>query len=111
MTEELTQPVIRRETAETIYISSRDTSYGIFCFNSAGDLFINSDWGFYGYAWRSFGDDFKKFLAQTNSDYLMGKLELNYRSTTNKKIHLTAYKALKQLCELFINELKQEVPA
>ena len=61
-------------------------SYGVFCFNSMGDLFINSDWGFFGYSWRSFGTDFKKFLQTCNSEYLVGKFGINYREVSGKKL-------------------------
>jgi len=38
------------DEAKTIYIDVKDASFGIFCFNSKGDFFLNSDWGMYGYA-------------------------------------------------------------
>ncbi len=65
------------EPAETVYINTPKDSYGIFCFNSKGDLFLNSDWGFYGYAWRHFGGDFKAFISQCNADYISDKFEIN----------------------------------
>ncbi len=99
----------RKHTAETVYISHPNASYGIFCYNSVGDLFLNSDYGMYGYAWRSFGDDFKSFLAQINSDYLMGKLEMNYRSTTSKKIPKYSYDKVKILCEAFIEHMNIKI--
>lgn len=73
------------EIAETLYVSHPTSSYGIFCFNSGGDLFLNSDWGFYGFAWRAYGKDFKGFLGQCNSDYIVGKFEINYREVNNGK--------------------------
>ncbi len=93
-------------TAETIYISHPTASYGIFCYNSLGDLFLNSDYGFHAYAWRSFGDDFKKFLAQTNSDYIMGKFETNYRQYANKKMPKHMYDNVEILVGELINYLK-----
>lgn len=77
---------VRQDNAETIYINDVQHSYGIFCFNSGGDLFLNSDWGSYSYAWRAYGDDFRKFLAGTNADYIVGKFETNYLEVTGKKM-------------------------
>ena len=73
-------------TAETLRVDHPESSYGIFCFNQDGDLFLNSDWGFFGYAWRSYGDDFKKFLGQTNADYIVGKFGINYQEVAGKKM-------------------------
>lgn len=33
-----------------------------------------TDWGNFGYAWRSFGDDFKKFLIGLNTPYFADKM-------------------------------------
>ncbi len=100
---------IVKSTAETVYINHPDASYGIFCYNTVGDLFINSDWGMFGYAWRSFGDDFKKFLAGTNSEYLVGKLSINYRDTTGKKLPQHKEEKLTTLVNVFIAHLKSEL--
>lgn len=37
-----TEVKIIAEPAETVYINTPKDSYGIFCFNSSGDLFLNS---------------------------------------------------------------------
>lgn len=74
-----------KKNAETIYIHHPKSSYGIFCLNEDGDLFLNSDWGFYGYAWRSFGDNFKEFLAGCDAGYILGKFEINYIEVNNGK--------------------------
>lgn len=73
-------------TAETLYISHPTASFGTFCFNSIGDLFLSSDWGFHCYAWRAFGDNFKLFLASCNEEYILGKFETNYTQQTKKKM-------------------------
>lgn len=99
--------IVTPDGAETVYISHPIASYGIFCYNSYGDLFLNSDWGMYGYAWRSYAGTFKKFLGQTNSEYLMGKLEQNYRTHMNKKIPKHAYDNIKILVDEFIKYCKQ----
>lgn len=93
--------------AEVVHINTADFSYGIFCYNDLGDLFLNSDWGMYGFAWRSFGADFRAFLAQTNPDYLVGKLRNNYRTTTGKELHKHTYTQLIGLVSAFINHLNE----
>lgn len=98
---------VNEQTAETIYISHPQASYGIFCFNSIGDLFINSDWGFFGYAWRSYGNDFKKFLTQTNAEYIVGKFEINHKEVANKKMDSYRKEKLLILVNAFIHTLKQ----
>lgn len=97
--------------AETLYINHPTSSYGIFCFNSQGDLFLNSDWGFYGYAWRSYGDDFKEFLGSTNADYILQKFELNFRQVYSKKINAHAKENLLNLINELINYCKTPVEA
>lgn len=99
---------VNKSTAVVYHINHPDASYGIFCLNDKGDLFINSDYGFYGYAWRSYGPDFRAFLAQLNTDYLIGKLEINHREVSGKKMQPFRKEKLTLLCQAFINELKKE---
>jgi hypothetical protein len=66
---------IKNIPCQSIRIEHPESSYGIFCFNEAGDLFLSSDWGFYGYSWRSFGDNFAEFLADIGEDYVITKFE------------------------------------
>lgn len=93
------------EEATTVYISHPESSYGIFCLNASGDLFLNSDWGFYAYAWRYIGNcTFKEFIASTNKHYLSDKLEMN---TNNAKQRMkAARKHLENLCEELIKWAK-----
>lgn len=93
-------------TAETLYVSHPQASYGTFCYNSMGDLFLSSDWGFHCYAWRAYGDDFKKFLRSCNSEYIMGKFESNYRNVTLKAMPATMKKNVAILVDEFINYLR-----
>lgn len=105
-----TEIKVNQQTAETIYISHPKASYGIFCFNSIGDLFVNSDWGFYGYAWRQYGpDEFKKFLSECNADYIVGKFSVNYREVSGKKMPPHRESNLKILVQEFINVLKTQL--
>jgi hypothetical protein len=101
------------DSAVTIYINHPTASYGIFCYNTKGDLFLNSDWGFYGYTWRSFGgSSFEKFLAQTNADYLCGK----FATTHNNQMPSAKYwlKGRKEanvmlLLDQFIKTLNEKI--
>ena len=97
-----------KETVETIHITDPVVSFARFCFNSSGDLFVSSDYGFYAYSWRSFGPDFKSFLAQSNVEYLLEKLEYTYRFATKKAIPKYWKQNLRVLIEVFINHLKND---
>ena len=97
---------IKIDSATTVYIHTKDFSYGIFCFNEKGDLFLNSDWGMYGFAWRSYGDDFKKFLSQTNADYIFDKFDTNTRCLFSKGLPKHVRKPVVGLLNEFINHLK-----
>lgn len=88
-------------SAKTVRIDHPEASYGIFCFNSAGDLFLNSDWGFYGYAWRAFGDDFHEFLQRANAEYIVGKFQINH----SKKLAPHQRKML----EILVNEFRAAI--
>jgi hypothetical protein len=108
-----TEVAIFTDSATTVYINHPEASYGIFCYNSKGDLFLNSDWGFYGYSWRHFGDKtFAQFLANTNAEYLCGKFAINHNNQMpsskywlkgNKEKNVTI------LLSEFINALKEKL--
>ena len=100
---------IIKDKAETIYINHATASYGIFCYNSYGDLFLNSDWGFYGYAWRNFGTDFKEFLSGCNADYIIGKFAINWNQNSKPRFGGDREKNIKILVEEFLKELKMEL--
>src|SRR6185312_1985554 len=100
---------IEHRSAETIRIDHPTSSYGIFCFNSDGDLFLNSDWGFYGYAWRSYDGTFKEFLAQCNTQYIVGKFCITYIEVTGKKLNQTRKGNLEILVREFIEYLKKNL--
>jgi len=94
------------DPAETVYISTKDHSYGIFCYNSKGDLFLSSDWGMYGFAWRSFGDNFKRFLSGCNADYIFDKFDLNTKYLFTKGLPKHVRPHVIALLNEFINHLK-----
>ncbi len=67
--------MIKKNNAESWYISTPEHSYAIFCITDEGDLMINSDWGMSCFAWRSFGPrPFKEFLSKVNESYWKGKM-------------------------------------
>lgn len=89
--------------AKIAWISHPTASYANFCYTEEGDLFINSDWWFFGYAWRSMGTrTFEEFMGQCNAYYVLGKLEINYRDTAKKKIPKHIQENLLLLLEEFI---------
>lgn len=100
---------VNKHTAETMYIDHPTASYGMFCHNSIGDLFLNSDWGNFAFAWRAYSGEFKNFLASLDVDYMVGKFAINYRELTNKPLPKVKEQNIKILCQEFINQLKKEI--
>lgn len=105
-----TEITVIKDPAETIYISHPEASYGIFCYNSKGDLFLNSDWGFFGFAWRHYsGDSFKDWLSQCNADYVTGKFAINWNNNNPARSNRFGghrEKNVKLLVAEFLNALK-----
>lgn len=95
--------------AKVIQIDEAGHSYGIFCYTSIGDLFLNSDWGFFGYAWRSYGENFEQFLSQLEPDYVLGKFEINLERKGGLKKHEREH--LTALFLSFRDEIKQLISA
>ncbi len=92
--------------AFTIEINHPKSSWAIFCFNLQGDMFVNSDWGFYGFAWRAYGKDFLSFLQNTNAQYIVQKFENNHREVSGKKMPAHRIENLTVLVNEFINVLR-----
>lgn len=101
--------IIRVDSATTMYINHPEASYGIFCFNQTGDLFLNSDWGFYGFSWRAFDGSFKQFLMKCDQYYITHKFAINYNQNKKSKDWLGGKReqAVVKLVELFLTELKK----
>jgi hypothetical protein len=102
-----TEIKITKNKAETVYINHPNASYGIFCFNKDGDLFLNSDWGLYGYGWRAYGKSFKGFLSGCNAEYIVGKFAINYREVSGKKMPPYKEEKITILVETFIQSLNE----
>lgn len=94
--------------AKTLYVSSSETSWGVFCYGENGDFFLNSDWGFLCFAWRSYGSDFETFLKSLNAEYIYGKFETNWNQWCSPKIKGRRKEQLIKLIELFLTELKKQ---
>lgn len=99
---------IIRDKAETIYVQHPEASYAIFCFNSYGDLFMNSDWGTCCYAWRAFGENFKEFLKKTEADYIISKFAINWNFNNKEKFGGNREKHITTLVNMFLTELQKE---
>lgn len=93
--------------AQTVQINTKEHSWGIFCFNELGDLFLNSDWGFYAFSWRSFGDNFQNFLKGADEDYIVQKFENNFQNLTRKPIPPHTKSKILLLTKEFIDHLKK----
>ena len=61
-----------------------------------------TDWGNFSFCWRSFGDDFKKFLCGINEEYFAQKMEngMSYQAKMNKG-------ACKKYAEKILPELQK----
>jgi len=103
---------ITKDKAETYHIDHPISSYGIFCFNNKGDLFLQSDWGLYGYSWRAFGKNFKEFIAQCEPDYILQKFFINFNEIGGKKDRWRSSSVhVRILIIELIKELKNEISA
>lgn len=97
---------IEKNTASTVFINTEETSFATFCYTKKGDLFLNSDWGNYFYSWRSFGDDFEKFISGLDVGYLTNKLATGF---TQYPVEGRRLDVLIKLSGLFILTLKKEI--
>lgn len=98
--------------ATQYYVVVDGHSWASFIITDKGDLFINSDWGYWAYAWRAFGTDFRAFLADLGSDYLIAKLETNQFQMLRvgrKTIPKRSQEAIAALFAKFQEELKKEL--
>lgn len=98
---------VTETAATTIGIDTKESSWGVFCFNPLGDLFLNSDWGSFVCSFRSFGPgEFRSFLASVNAEYLVTKFSSNYHNISGKKLSTSKESHLMVLTNTFINHLK-----
>jgi len=85
------EPIVRKQAAESYYVSHLDHSFGIFAISENGDLFINGDWGQSNFAWRSFAAEktieaFREFLIGLDEGYWKSKMEYNLGYMDIKKV-------------------------
>lgn len=98
--------------ATQYYVVVDGQSWASFVITDKGDLFINSDWGYWAYAWRAFGIDFRAFLADLGADYLIAKLETNQFQMLRagrKTMPQRSQEAITALFAKFQAELKKEL--
>ena len=107
----MNETTIRTESATTVYIDHTEASYGIFCFNQTGDLFLNADWGFYGFSWRAYQGDFKDFLKKCDADYITKKLGMNFNTNASRDNRFGGKreKNVRLLVEVFLTELRNSL--
>jgi hypothetical protein len=100
-----------KDPAEQYYVYVDGQSWGTFTISAKGDFFIHSDWGYWAFNWRSFGENFKQFIAGLTVDYLLTKLESNQRQFhgVNRKISGRQKDAITALFTQFQSELKKEL--
>lgn len=91
--------------AKNIYFSTEESSWASFTFSDSGDLNILSDWGFYSFAWRSFGNGFEEFLRSSNADYIFQKLISNCQQWAVRPSKMQKQHLLNNI-ETFIQILK-----
>lgn len=98
-------------TAFTINVNHPESNYGWFTYNLQGDLFLSCDYGFYGFNWRSFGQEktFEQFLAQCNVEYIFTKFDQNIRYNFSNGYPAFVQPHVKNLLTLFIKELKNKL--
>lgn len=96
---------LKKSIAEHYYFNSENHSWTSFTITENGDLMITGDWGYYCYAWRSFGTNFKEFIISLTPDYLIAKLESNMSLHKKGKINTRQKEALLFFLTEFKNQL------
>lgn len=105
---------VNKRPAETYLIRHNEYSWGIFFLNADGDLFIESDWGYWTFSWRAWGPNgFKAFLCGLDEEYFFGKLLVNHNQWGKQraKVGARTEKAVKMLFKCLQAELKKELEA
>lgn len=105
---ELEGATVEIQKATQYYVHEK-YNYGIFCISDIGDLYLNSDYGFYGCSWRHYGKDFKQFLMSCNAEYVFDKFEQNHMYLTSKKLPKHVHAPVMVLFKLLQEALKQEL--
>jgi len=85
----------------SVRILDAEASYGIFLYDTEGNIALISDWGEYATSFRAFGNSFPEFLANTNTEYLVGKL------APRRGKESRAGNCLRILIGLFIQHMKE----
>lgn len=106
---------LTKGTGETYLINHNQHSWGLFFINEHGDLFLESDWGYWTFSWRAFNGSFKGFLVRIDDDYFFGKLLINHnqwgkgRSKVQKNTENAVKGLFGSLKEILKSELTPEL--
>ena len=96
--------------ATQYYVVVDGHSWASFIITDKGDLFINSDWGYWACNWRAFGPSFREFLSDMYPDYLMNNIIRQQLTFGGKKtIQKRTQEAIFALFRKFQDELKKEL--
>lgn len=70
-----------------------------------------TDWGNLSFAWRSFGNDFRKFLLTISIDYFAGKMQtgLSYISPRTRKSEAACLRFAEHILPALQKVLKEEI--
>jgi len=103
--------LLKKAPCTQYYLDVPGQSWGTFTISEHGDFFIHSDWGYWAFNWRSFGENFKKFLVTLNAEYLLDKIETNQFQFygIKQKIHARKREAITVLFNEFQKVLKDEI--
>lgn len=103
------QVTLTKDACEQYYMQSKDYSFTTFTISKKGDLFVYGDWGYYSYNWRSFGDDFKRFLVEMEFEYFLAKIQSNASLYKKDKINPKQKESIKFFFEEFKKVLNAEL--
>lgn len=104
-------------TAESYTLTTKSGDWlGQVVITSDGMFSGVTDWGNFGYAWRSFGDDFKSFLMNIEVDYFATKMSTGmayvaHSRKVDQAAQRFAEKILPALKQVLIQENKEKVSA
>lgn len=100
-------PGMKEAISESITLTNDNGSWiGQVVITSDGMFSGVTDYGNFSYAWRSFGDDFKKFLLRLDTAYFASKMSEGFAFTAiSKKIDAGA----KRFAEVILPALQKHI--
>lgn len=100
-----------------IFVKTEKHSYGNFFIISEApgnvSLFLNSDYGLFGFSWWNIGEGTSglKFLAECDKYYIVDKFETNFISSGGKSLRPHTADALRAQVEAMISILQEKLSA